>query len=228
MARRTTVVRNGMEWTLPARPSRDRAELALMSEHLLYEIEAVPGLLRALFFDGRSEERDVQRGTIAFARGNAEIEALLLHVRTLEEFFYKDQLVRLPTARAAGCATPLVIRADTVMGTDFVRDAQAWLDERPHRSDAVKRARARINATLAHLSWDRVTPLRIPNVDYQRKTQTWAHYDLFDALSPVVQVFLKHVDVAIVCEDFLPRARAALRNTGPSDADLRELGLLDT
>jgi hypothetical protein len=52
-----------------------------MSPHILYEVEALADIKRALFFDGRYDERDFAPGSIRRARGNGLLEAFVMHVR---------------------------------------------------------------------------------------------------------------------------------------------------
>jgi hypothetical protein len=84
--------RNGELWEVPERSRVDPAVARPMSLHILYEVEALADIKRALFFDGRYDERDFPPGSIRRTRGNGLLEAFVMHVRCLDDFLYKDHV----------------------------------------------------------------------------------------------------------------------------------------
>ena len=202
-------------WQVEHRDDHGRAKTESMSEHLRYEIEAASALAISAGVDGRSALRDLPPLTKDWWIGNALVEAYLVHLRVLDEFFYGDFIA----ARKAR-ERPRVVRLhpDAVAALDFVRDAQAWLDQRPQRDLSTERLFDRIDRSLAHLNWRRTVGGWQPEHQPGGKEQTWSLWQPWDSLRPTLEVFLDHVNEQRLCEDFIPRVRTALR--GESVIDL--------
>jgi hypothetical protein len=164
-----------------------------MSEHVLYEIELCASALYALVTDARTSERDFPPLTIEYGRGNAVIEAFLLHVRVLDDFF-----------RERGS------RDSDVLALDFVGDPEDWKLALESCPSPPISARERINRGIAHLSWHRVHEGAIPGYDASMKLQAWEPYQLWDTMKPRIRRFLELADSAGLCDQFAQRAEAAL------------------
>jgi hypothetical protein len=184
---------------LPRRQA-DTHQQRLMVEHVLYEIEQVAGLLRACIRDASTEARTLARGTRSYIHGQALVTSYLLHVRTLDDFLYRDQLIDpLVIHRGAPefgsyAERPWLRRPDDVLAIDLVEDPRRWIGARPHRSTALAEVRTRINKAVIHLDWARVDPNAwLPGHNASIKEQTYDPNAPYVALREALQVFLECV-----------------------------------
>ena len=198
-----------------------------MSLHILYEVEALADIKRTLFFDGRYDERDFAPGSIRRARGNGLLEAFVMHVRSLDDFLYKDQVAltgkQEPSPGSGEPVGVLKIDANCVIALDFVRDAQGWMDMRPPRASVLDEARRQTNRHLIHLDWRRIDSQAVSAGDAYEKGQTWPIEELFDAIAPAIEAFAGHVRQELVVSRFCERLLAVRSRSHPGPGDFAEL-----
>lgn len=193
------VTHGAASWTVERPQQQPRERRRRMAEHLLYEIEACNAAALLLASDGRSSLRDFPKRSKEWWGGNAYAEAFLLHVRPLDEFFYKDVIEATKAEPPLG---RVVLHSNDVTALTFVRDQQEWLTDRPPRPDLVRRAFKRINRTILHLSWQRLSPNWDNDYNAFAKGQEWPVWDVWDALQPTIKAFLQHADDTSLCDGF--------------------------
>lgn len=189
------------------RPTRARHQRELMSEHVLYELQALSAMFALTSLWARTEANPIARHTKEWWRSEAIVSSLLLHVRTVDEFIYGDWI-----GFEKGQRQPINL-GGAASALDFVAEAQAWLDERPPRPEALRRRR--INRTIVHLTWDRTEagwedPALSDRHQAHQKEQDWPLPELWDGLRPSLLTFLEHVDHGAVCDQFGAYAQEAL------------------
>ena len=177
-----------------------------MSEHLRYDILASNALAVMVGTEGRSSQRDFPRLTPDWWRGNALIEAQLLHVRSLDEFFYGDVI----KAAADGWPERIELRDNHVSALHYVRSAQEWLGDRPSRPEELESVWKRINRTVLHLSWFRLQSGWSEDHNPFGKEQDWTYWNAWDALKPTIRAFLRHADDGRLCDGFRYEVHEAL------------------
>lgn len=99
-----------------------------------------------------------------------------------------------------------------VTALSFVRGQQEWLTARPARPEQLRRSYRRINRTIQHLSWQRLSSSWDQDHNPFAKSQDWSVWDVWDALKPTIQTFLDHVEDAVLSEGFRYYAQRALRD----------------
>lgn len=196
-------------WTIARPRDESRQRRKRLAEHVLYEIEACSAASSLVAADGRSSARDFPPRGKRWWAGNFYLEAFLLHLRSLDEFFYKDVI------EATKVEPPLrhvELHRSDVTALSFVRGQQEWLAARPARPDQLRRSYRRINRTIQHLSWQRLSSSWDEDHNPFAKSQDWSVWGVWDALKPTIQAFLDHVEDAVLSEGFRYHAQRALRD----------------
>ena len=154
-----TLKLNGKKIDLTKLSGQERE--AFLEEHFYYEISMLTFAVHRLFEITSSVGKDQSNINMA-------LEILLLHVRSLREFFYAETRQK-----------------DDARPEDFVEDTDKWERERPEETDLIKEVRERANKELAHLTYKRY---------YGTPPQKQWNYEAvqMDFLK-VVKVFLENV-----------------------------------
>ena len=118
---------------MKTRPFDDAYLLAYSAEHVTYEVDMFFGMVEML-----SPLNKIGASSVAEAKrlNFAMIEAFVIHLRNLIEFFY-----------------PNILRPTSVVATDF---CTTWQTVRPTISAVLENARVRANKELAHLTTNRL------------------------------------------------------------------------
>ncbi len=111
------------------RPRRTNEELRKARIHISYELRALDAAFRLMLKPG------VQH---TFEESRLLLEAFLIHVRTLVDFFYVDSTNK-----------------DDMIAQDFLPSSTDWAAKRPTFPVNLKELRTAINKLLAHLSYSR-------------------------------------------------------------------------
>jgi hypothetical protein len=154
----------------------------------MYEIQMLFYLRDYLHFSIVDEALEDRQDKGLPAR-NALIEAFGTHLRNLVTFFYER------------------CKLDDLEADDYVRDKQAYWNDRPKRHRRLSdREVKRVSREIVHL-----TSHRSSSAAHMK----WLYDDICDALVPVIDVFLEHVDPAKVEQASQPRpSRPAKRGSG--------------
>lgn len=164
------------------------------SDHLLYDIEMVAGLVerlrrhRVLLETTPRSAGALANELFDLAGRNADIEAFGVHARALVDFLYGSP------------------RHEDAVAADFFDDAAAWRRLRPKKPAALSNINARVGAEIAHLSFRRSAPAK-----------TWPYEAIWRALADVLRVFVENATVGRIGAEAQDRAREvlALREPDP-------------
>lgn len=190
-------------------PKRDPTadEESRMVDHVVYEVEAICGLIRTFAHDAAHDLREFEPRTRAYFKAEALVAAYLLHVRVLDDFFYRDEIDKphLPRSTDPEFRTydgrAWLRRPDDVLAHDLVENLDSWLASRPPRPRVLEEVRSRINKSLLHLSWHRLDPEAwMPGHDPNVKRQSWDPTPPYLALRNALEAFLGCVPARLEIE----------------------------
>jgi hypothetical protein len=156
-------------------------DLLLLSEHLYYEIWMTFDLAMGLAL-GRVPRRQPV--------WNAAIETFPMHVRQLDDFFWKQRSGRR------------IAEEDAHAGDYF--DPGAWEALRPTRP-------AQLNAVWLKTGWG-VVHLTYRRANATPQDKVWDHIAICEALAPVVRCFLDNVDPSKLDPGWFAEARKCMDN----------------
>jgi len=196
-------------WTVARPRDESRQRCKRLAEHVLYEIEACSAASSLVAADGRSSWRDFPPRSKEWWAGNVYLESFLVHLRSLDEFFYKDLI---EATKAEPPLSHVELHRSDVTALSFVREQQEWLTARPARPSQLQRSYKRINRTIQHLSWQRLSSSWDEDHNPFVKSQDWSVWSVWDALKPTIRAFLDHAEDAVLSEGFRYHAERALRD----------------
>ena len=148
------------------------------SVHLLYEIDMLLGTQKLLASDPTN-----------LVIKNALLESFGIHLRSLDDFFYKDAILKDVTAK------------------DYVRN---WKDKRPMKSPTFDDAANRVDKEIAHLTYHRL--------DVKGVKKDWHFTDLTKELMDICECFLKFVNERHVVKELLKHKEPHLFAAAPTSS----------
>ena len=152
----------------------NKEELRQASKHLLYEVTMFRNLSQIMALDGGV------KGVLH----SALLEAFMIHLRILIEFFYTKKRAH----------------QDTMLAGDFFSSPEKWRQIRPLLSVSLKKAKERVNQEAAHLTYHRSTILP--------EDKFWKFGELYLEIEATIRKFEDEVD-----EELLdPLWKAQLKN----------------
>jgi hypothetical protein len=154
-----------------ARKRRSDEDLVAISEHLLYEIDLLYKTARVLATFGHAQDSK------AIIIRNALLESFAIHTRNLIDFFYQDKP-----------------NSDQVIAQDFFDNGDLWVQQRPTKSQFLKKTSIRVHKEVAHLSYDRL------KVTSEKKEWKWIN--IAAEIGKVLKKFHELVPDSRVSNDF--------------------------
>jgi hypothetical protein len=184
------------------------AELVGVSRQVLYDFEMVEALAkrqvdlmigpqdawRERFDTGKDLRRD-------WFEVNAMLESMLMHARSLTDFFYEPP----PTAErmAARARRAKASGIHDRFAEHWFDDPLAWRKERGKRPPELtpEALGNRVGREIAHVTTHRA--------DFTDRGPDWPPFAIYTAVSKPMETFVGMVDPVRVCDDFRERVEAA-------------------
>ena len=142
----------------------EQRDLINICKHLSYEIR----MFYAISYVLNHFERKLNNVLGIPVVWNALIESFTIHTRVLLDFFYLDR----PN------------QPDDVIACDFFNEKETWINNRPKKTELLKRTSKRVGKEVAHLTYKRV--------EITENDKQW-HFGKIS--TDILQVFIKFIEL---------------------------------